>query len=154
MLPINIKIERGGTIRVFLRGGEATAESEDEVILDVDHAGHWMRGIEILGSVGFDLARAVRPFNPKRPLEAGRVGVTYDEEANAAFFYMRMKTLPPGIAPKYAHSITPPALFGLDQQGGLVWVSFSSEEANESPEDFLAFVDAPVERETTGPNTK
>jgi uncharacterized protein YuzE len=153
MLPINIRIESDGVIRVFLRSVEAKTQVEEEVILDVDHAGHWIRGIEILGSVGFDLARAVRPFSPKRPLEAGRVGVTYDEEANAAFFYMQMKALPPGVAANYSHSITPPADFGLDEHGGLVWVSFSSQEANNSPEDFLALVDASVERTMTGQNT-
>jgi len=154
MLTVRLRIEHEGKITVYLRNAETASEMEDEVNLDVDHAGHWFRGIEILGSVGFDLARAVRPFNPKRPLEAGRVGVTYDEEANAAFFYMKMKTLPPGIAARYSHSITPPARFGLDKQGGLVWISFSTEEANESPEDFLALVDAPVERTITGQNAK
>jgi hypothetical protein len=150
MLPIGIRIEHDGKITVHLRNAETTSEMDDEVILDVDHAGHWLRGIEVLESVGFDLARAVRPFDPKRPSEAGGVGVTYDEEANAAFFHVKM-TLPSGTAPRYAHSITPPARFGLDRQGGFVWVTFSAQEANENPEDFLAFVDAPVEKEPTGP---
>ena len=74
-----------------------------------------MRGIEILESVGFNLARAVMPFNPKCPLEAGGVGVTYDGEANAAFFYVRMKALPAASAVRYSHSITPPARFGFDR---------------------------------------
>ena len=145
MLPMTLKIEPDGTVKVFLRDVEATAEMEDEVILDVDHAGHWIRGIEILESVGFDLARAVMPFNPKRPLEAGGVGVTYDGDANAAFFYVKMKAMPAASAVRYSHSITPPARFGVDKQGGLVWVSFSAKEANENSEDFLSLVDAPVE---------
>ena len=40
MLPMTLKIEPDGTVKVFLRDVEATAEIEDEVILDVDHAGH------------------------------------------------------------------------------------------------------------------
>jgi len=154
MLPVSIKIEHDGKVTVYLRNAETASEMEDEVILDVDHAGHWIRGIEVLGSVGFDLARAVRPFNPKCPSEARGVGVTYDEEANAAFFHVKMRTLPSGVTPKYAHSITPPARFGLDRQGGFVWVSFSTKEANENPEDFLAFVDAPFGRDLTGRNAK
>jgi len=151
MSPMSVRIERDGQIRVNLRHAETASEMDDEVILDVDHAGHWIRGIEVIGSVGFDLARAVRPFNPKSPSEAHGVGVTYDEEANAAFFHVKM-AFPSGVASRYAHSITPPARFGLDEQGGFVWVTFSAEEANENPEDFLAFVDTPVEREATGPN--
>lgn len=55
-MPYTVRIDPDGTIKVFLRDVEATEEMEDEVILDVDHAGHWIRGIEILESVGFDLA--------------------------------------------------------------------------------------------------
>jgi uncharacterized protein YuzE len=149
MLPISIKIEHDGKITVQLRSAETASEMDDEVILDVDHGGHWIRGIEVLGSVGFDLARAVKPFEPKTPSEASRTGVSYDRDANAAFFYLQM-AFPAGIAPRYAHSITPAARFGLDRQGGFVWVSFSAQEANENPDDFLEFLDAPVERETTG----
>ena len=150
MFPTRVKIEHDGKITVYLRDVEATSEIDDEVILDVDHEGHWIRGIEVLGSVDFDLARAVKPFEPKTPSEAHRTGVSYDRGANAAFFYMQI-TFPAGIAPRYAHSITPDARFGLDREGGFVWVSFSAQEANENPEDFLAFLEVPIERETMGP---
>jgi hypothetical protein len=150
MFPTSIKIERDGKITVHLRNAETASEMDDEVILDVDHAGRWIRGIEVIGSVGFDLAGAVKPFKPKSPSEARGFGVTYDEDANAGFFHVRM-AFPSGVPSKYAHSITPPARFGLDEQGGFVWVTFSAEEANKNPWDFLAFVDAPVERETDCP---
>lgn len=142
MLPVSIRIAHEGMITVHLRNAETVCEMDDEVILDVDHAGRWIRGIEIIESVGFDLARAVRPFNPKSPGEGHRAGVTYDEQANAAFFYITMKTSTDGIAAKYSHSITPSARFGLDKQGGLLWISFSAKEANASPEGFLDLVDA------------
>jgi len=145
-MPITFRIEPDGVVRVLLRAVEVASEIDDEVILDVDHEGHWLRGIEILESVGFDLAQAVKPFNPKRPQEAAGVGVTYDAEANAAFFHLRMRTLPLGKATRYSHSITPAARFGLDKQGGLVWISFSVKEANANPEDFLSLVDAPFMR--------
>ena len=55
---------------------------------------------------------------------------------------------------KYSHSITPMARIGLDEQGGLVWVSFLPEVGNGNPADFLARVDAPVENTTNGQNEK
>jgi uncharacterized protein YuzE len=153
-MPITFRIEADGAVKVLLRAAEVASQMDDEVILDVDHEGHWLRGIEILESVGFDLARAVKPFNPKRPLEAAGIGVTYDADANAAFFHLKMKTLPLGKTTRYSHSITPAARFGLDNQGGLVWIAFSVDEANASPEDFLSLVDAPIERLTAGKNAK
>ena len=112
MLPVNLRIDRDRKILVYLRKAETAVEMETELILDVDHAGRWMRGIEMLESVDFDLATAVKPFKPRRPLESDKVGVTYDPEANAAFFYLSMKGPAAGICKddpkfKYSHSITP-----------------------------------------------
>jgi hypothetical protein len=64
--------------------------------------------------------------------------------------YFAMKTLrtPPRIETpdfKYSHSITPEARFGLDDEGGLVWVRFRPEEANASVQDFVSLIEAPVE---------
>ena len=78
-----------------------------------------------------------------------------DEEANAAFFYFSMKTLPtpPGVdAPdfKHSHSITPDARFGFDDEGGLVWVRFRPAEANGNVQDFVSLIEAPVEDTETG----
>ncbi len=159
MLPVNLRIDREGKIFVYLRKAKTVVEMETELILDVDHAGRWMRGIEMLGSVDFDLATAVKPFNPRRPLESDKVGVTYDPEANAAFFYLSMKGPAARIRKddpkfKYSHSITPMARIGLDEQGGLVWVSFLPEVGNGNPADFLARVDAPVDNTTNGQNEK
>ena len=108
----------------------------------------WIRGLELLGSVDFNLARAVRPFNPRPPLSEGESGVTYDEEANAAFFYFRMKKLDTsqrGGAPvRYSHSLTPDARFGFDNDGGLLWVRFFLPNKIGNAADFLGFIDAPI----------
>jgi|SRR3954469_21461886 hypothetical protein len=123
--------------------------------VELDKDGRWIRGLELLGGSDFNLERAVKPFHPKRPSEAGRSGVTYDEEANAAFFYFSMKTLPTpsGIDTpdfKYSHSITPEARFGLDEEGGLVWTRFRPEEANANVRDFVSLIEAPVEDTESG----
>jgi hypothetical protein len=126
------------------------SEKHGEAIVDVDHDGRWIRGLELLGGSDFNLARAVKPFHPKRPSEARWIGVTYDEEADAAFFYFSMKicsTLPGIDTPdfKYSHSITPDALFGFDDEGGLVWVRFRPAETNASVQDFVSLIEVSVE---------
>ena len=131
------------------------SEKDGEAIVDVNHDGRWIRGLELLGGSDFNLERAVKPFHPKRPSEAGRSGVTYDEEANAAFFYFSTKMLPTpsGIDTpdfKYSHSITPEARFGFDEEGGLVWTRFRPEEANANVRDFVSLIEAPIEDTESG----
>jgi hypothetical protein len=150
LIPVFLKVEPDKQLTVYLREARTTSEKDDEAIVDVNHDGRWIRGLELLGGGDFNLARAVKPFHPKRPSEARRVGVTYDEEANAAFFYFSMKTLPtpPGIDTadfKYSHSITSDARFGFDDEGGLVWVRFRPEEANASVQDFVSLIEAPIQ---------
>ena len=152
MIPASFKVEPNKQVTVVLRKARTAFEKDGEAIVDVNHDGRWIHGLELLGSVDFNLARAVRPFQPKPP-DAERIGVTYDEEADAAFFYFSMRPLPTpsGIdAPdfKYSHSITPDARFGFDEEGGLVWVRFSPAKANAKVQDFLALVDAPIEEES------
>ncbi len=125
VIPVSFKVEPNKQVTVLLRRARTASEKGGEAIVDVNHDGRWIRGLELLGGCDFNLARAVRPFQPKRPFEVGRIGVTYDEEANAAFFYFSMKRLatPSGIdVPdlKYSHSITPAARFGFDGEGGLI----------------------------------
>lgn len=150
MIPVLFKVEPDRQLTVYLRQARTTSEKDDEAIVDVNHDGRWIHGLELLGGGDFNLARAIKPFHPKRPSEAGRIGVTYDEEANAAFFYFSMKTLPTprGIDTpdfKYSHSITPDTRFGFDDEGGLIWVRFRLEEANASVQDFVSLIEAPVE---------
>jgi hypothetical protein len=153
VIPFSFKIKPDKQVTVYLRSARTAFEKDGEAIVDVNHDGIWIHGLELIGSSDFNLARAVRPFHPKRPFEAARIGVTYDEEANAAFFYFSMKgspTLSGADTPdlKYSHSITPIARFGFDEEGGLVWVRFSCEEANANVQDFLSLVDAPREEKS------
>ena len=150
MIPVLFKVEPDKQVTVYLREAQTAMEKDGEAIVDVNHDGRWIRGLELLGSHDFSLARAVKPFHPRRPLVGERVGVTYDEEANAAFFYFSLKTLPtpPGIAApdfKYSYSITPAARFGFDREGGLVWLRFSPHDANANVHDFVSLIEAPVE---------
>ena len=155
MIPVRFKVEADKQLTVHLRNATSTFEKDGEAIVDVNHDGRWIRGLELIGGSDFNLARAVKPFHPKRPFEAGRIGVTYDEEANASFFYFSEKSLPTpaGIDTpdfKYSYSITPAARFGFDAEGGLVWVRFSPTEANADIEDFVSLIDAPVEDTESG----
>src|SRR5689334_11985810 len=123
MLPIRIVLDSDDSVTVHLRVNQTVRTVRSEAILDVDHAGRWIRGIELLGSIDFNLARAVMPFKPRRPLLSKSESVTYDEEADAAFIYIPMK--PPATdlldTPfRYSHSITPEAEFAFDADGGLV----------------------------------
>jgi hypothetical protein len=150
VIPVRFKVEPDNQLTVYLREARTASEKDNEAIVDVNHDGRWIRGLELLGGGDFNLPKAVKPFHPKRPSEAGRIGVTYDEEANAAFFYFAMKKLrtPPGIETpdfKYSHSITPGSRLGLDDEGGLIWARFRPDEANASVQDFVSLIEAPVE---------
>lgn len=150
MLPIRIILDSDDSVTVHLRDSQAVSTVRSEAILDVNHAGRWIRGIELLGGVDFNLARAVKPFRPRRPLVSKSGGVTYDEEVNAAFIYVSMKspeTDSIDTALKYSHSITPETEFALDSEGGLVWLRFSTRDANKSSADFVSLIDAPIERQ-------
>jgi len=95
----------------------------------------------------------VAPFRVQEP-ELGDVGggkklrVTYDPEADAAFFYLpygsRFQTLSQGEREKitkYSHSINPTATCELDSAGGLVSVSVPTADAIAPFEVFLRLFD-------------
>ena len=151
MLPTRIILDSDELVTVYLRDAQSARTVRSEAILDVNSAGRWIRGIELLGVVDFNLEKAVKPFNPRRPLSGESSGVTYDEEANAAFIYFSMKppdAYRPETALKYSHSITPIAELALDAEGGLLWLRFSPREANKSSADFVSLINAPVEHVT------
>ena len=148
MLPTRITLAPDELVTVHLRDVQSAHTVRSEAILDVNNAGRWIRGIELLGGVGFSLEAAVKPFNPRRPLSGESGGVTYDEEANAVFIYFSRKsplTHVPETALKYSHSITPNAELAFDSQGGLVWLRFSPRDTNKSAADFVSLIDAPVQ---------
>jgi hypothetical protein len=151
VLPTRIVLDSDELVTVYLRDAQSARPVRSEAILDVNGAGRWIRGIELLGGVDFNLEKAVKPFNPRRPLSGESSGVTYDEEVNAAFIYFSMKSPDihlPETALKYSHSITPIAELALDAEGGLLWLRFSPREANKSSADFVSLINAPVEHVT------
>jgi hypothetical protein len=150
LLPLRIILEPDELLTVHLRENEVARTLRSEAILDVNHAGRWIRGIELVGGVDFNLAKAVKPFKPTRPSMGGSSGVTYDEEANATFIYFSMKPPKPESPQtvlKYSHSITPEAEFAFDSAGGLLWLRFSPRDGNKSAADFVSLIDAPIERQ-------
>jgi hypothetical protein len=151
VLPTRIILGSDELVMVHLRDAQSVRTVRSVAILDVNHAGRWIRGIELLGGVDFNLETAVGPFNPRRQLSGKSGSVTYDEEANAAFIYFSMKsphTHLPETALKYSHSITPIAELAFDSDGGLVWLRFSSRDANKSSADFVSLINAPIEHVT------
>jgi len=126
---------------VYLREDVGAAqEKQGEVILDINRSGNWVRGFEMIGGfVPFSVANAVSPFHPVRP-EPPRIPeprtVTYDPEADAAFFYLeydprfsRLTANGRAELQMISHSLNPTALYGLDGSGGLVWVKIPIADA-------------------------
>jgi hypothetical protein len=129
----NLTVESPELIRVLLRHGlEAAQQKQGEVILDLNRSGNWVRGFEIVGGfVPFSVEKAVRPFEPVMPIPNVVVPgiVTYDPQADAAFFYLEYNPSFTGLTPNkqvelnvVSHSVSPTAIYGLDDFGGLVWV--------------------------------
>jgi len=151
VLPTRITLHGDGWLTLHLREAQPARTVSREVILDVNDAGRWIRGIELLGGAEFDLARAVGPLNPRKRLSEESNGVTYDEEANAAFLYFSMRSRPPDApetALKYSRSISANAELAFDSAGGLVWLRFSPRHTTGSLADFVSLIDAPLERFT------
>jgi hypothetical protein len=149
MIPISIEIGADGNLTVQLRHADSVAEQEGEAIIDVNRDERWIHGLELIGGFcDFNLARAVKPFHPDPPRLGQTAGVTYDQEADAAYIYFSIKqpAFPsiPSPERRYAISITPTARFGLDNEGGLVWVKFSIEKLKIGVEEFVSLIDAPV----------
>jgi hypothetical protein len=106
-----------------------------------------VRGFEIVGGfVPFSIAKAVSPFAPVRPMppsipEPGTV--TYDPAADAAFFYLDYDPTFNQLTPEervelqtVSHSVSPIAVYGLDESGGLVWIEVPLGDLA-SPDRFL-----------------
>ena len=129
-----IMVESSSLVSVYLRETtESVSHKQGEVILDLNHSGSWVQGLEIVGGfVPFSVAKAISPFEPVRPTfpDAPKPGtVTYDPEADAAFIFLEYD---PSFAAltlqaqrklkKVSHSVNPVATYGLDERGGLVWI--------------------------------
>jgi hypothetical protein len=75
MIPVLFKVEPGKQLTVYLREARTASEKDGDAIVDVNHAGRWIRGLEMLGGGDFNLARAVKPFR------LGRIGGTIEGES-------------------------------------------------------------------------
>jgi hypothetical protein len=147
MLPLRIIIGNDASVRAILREGAAVRVLQSEAIIDVNHDGHWLRGVELIGGINFNLEKAVKPFTPERPLSRRSSDVSYDVQADAAFLYFKMKEQKSEKALRYSHSMTPDAEFAFDKGDGLLWIRFSPSEENSSTLDFVSLIDTTV---TTG----
>jgi len=127
-----------------------------DVLADVNRAGNWVRGLELLGSAGFSLERALAPFNPKPSVASVRSAqvelvVTYDGNADAGFLYLPYAS-PASIERelqsdplllKCSRSVEDEsATFGLNSDRELVYVRFKVP-TSERPETFLRLFGSP-----------
>jgi hypothetical protein len=121
-------------VKVRLSDAPVTTECAGDVIADVNRLGNWIRGLELLGTAGFSLERALAPFRPTLRAASVRspqaeLAVTYDGEADAGFLYLPYAS-PASVEHdpallEYSHSIEDDsATFGLSADDGLVWVRF------------------------------
>jgi hypothetical protein len=139
-------------VEVLLSDAAVDRELTGNVIADVNRFGNWIRGIELLGSAGFSLERALAPFSPKLRAASIRfplteLAVTYDGEADAGFLYLPYAS-PAGVEHdpallKCSHSIEDEsATFGLSAERGLVFVRFRVP-ARERLDTFLQLFGSP-----------
>jgi hypothetical protein len=140
------------TVEVRLSNVAVESERIGDVIADVNRLGNWIRGLELLGTAGFSLERALAPFDPKpragsvRSAQAA-LTVTYDPEADAGFLYLPCASpesveRDPALL-EYSHSIEDEsAAFGLSADKGLVFVRFRVP-ASVSLEAFLQLFGSP-----------
>ncbi len=145
MLPRRIIIGNDASVKAILREGAAVRVLHSEAIIDVNHDGRWLRGIELIGGVDFNLEKATKPFAPQQPLSRQSSDVSYDGEADAAFLYFKMKEQKGEESLRYSHSIiTPDAEFAFDERDGLLWIRFSPTKENSNAVDFVSLIDTTV----------
>ena len=145
-MHMRIVADAGGSVHVQLRNGEVAVERRGEIIVDLNHDGHWIRGFEVIGGMmDFSLSAATRPFLYSK---LGGLKVTYDEEADAAYFYLpynrrftKLRRDEQQSAETYSHSVNPTGIYRFDAQGGLLSVVIPTADAVKSVEDFLFFFD-------------
>lgn len=146
VIHMRIVADAGGNVLVQLRDGEVAVERRGEIIVDLNHDGHWIRGFEVIGGMmDFSLNAATKPFFPSK---LGGLRVTYDEEADADYFYLpygrrftRLRRDEQQSAETYSHSVNPTGLYRFDAQGGLLSVVIPTADAVKSVDDFLFFFD-------------
>lgn len=151
-----IEVKAGDEIILWLSSErEAVKAARGEAILDVNGQGNWIRGLELIsGFIDFPLGKALKPFDPIRPFPPGQsrppgtVTLDYEEGDELAFLYLLYGDtfihLPEGERTrllKVDQSImNPNCEFGLDAEGGLVWVKLPMADLSAGPEALLALL--------------
>jgi len=142
----------GSYVVVGLSMRQAVEEKHGEIIFDVNERGNWVHGFEMVGGfVDFSVEKAVRPFKPKRPnfseVHPRTAFVTYDPDADAAFVYLNYTQsatkVPDDVWAELmtvSQGVNPSALYGLDADGGLVWVKIPIADVIGSLGQFLELV--------------
>ncbi len=146
MSHMRIVADPSGNVRVQLRNGEVVAERRGEVVVDLNHDGHWIRGFEVVGGMmDFSLKAATKPLLSSKQ---GGLTVKYDEEADAAFFYIpygrrftKLRKDDQQSAETYSHSFNPTSLYRFDAQDGLLEVVIPTADAVRNVHDFLFYFD-------------
>lgn len=143
-----------GNVLLRLRNCLPDVRKPAEVIIDLNSQGNWIRGFEMVGGMfDFSLRKAVEPFRAREP-EVGDVGggeiltVTYDPEADAAYWYLPygsrfrvLSSVERDRITRYSYSINPTATCQLDADGGLVSVLVPTADATGPIETFLYLFD-------------
>lgn len=135
-----------GNVFVELRDGQVVVERRGEIIVDLNNEGHWIRGFEVIGGMkDFSLKAATKPFLSGK---LNGLRVTYDQEADAAYFYIpygrrftNLRRDEQQSAETYSHSVNPTGLYRFDAQDGLVSVVIPTADAVKDVDDFLFFFD-------------
>ena len=150
-----ILVEKGDEVLLLLRPDvQVTEQKVGEAILDVNQFGNWIGGLELLSVfLNFSLEKAVRPFDPV-PISLGTSDptgtVTYEKDDGDEMVYIYMLyddnvcSLPHqerALLLKIDHQIeNPHCRFGLDSEGGLVYVRLPMADLSSPPETLLALL--------------
>lgn len=143
---MKIMAEPNGNVHIHLRDVEVAIERRGEIVVDLNLEGHWIRGFEVIGGMmDFSLKIATSPFLSAKP---GGLTVTYDNEADAAYFgirygsrFAKLSQQERQFAETYSYSVNPTGLYRFDVRGGMVSVVIPTADLVRNVEDFLFFFD-------------
>jgi hypothetical protein len=91
------------------------------------------------------IEQATKPFHPELPdsskVHRRKPAVTFDPEADAAFFYLEYSAEIMNCSAedwarlmKVSHGVNPTSTYGLDADGGLVWIRIPTADVTGPPE--------------------
>src|SRR2546427_832243 len=150
-----ILVEKGDEVVLLLRpDAQVTQQKVGEAILDANQFGNWVGGLELLSVfLDFSLEKAVRPFGPvpislNTSYPPGTVTYERDDGDEMVYIYVlydeAVRSLPHAERArllKIDHQIeNPHCRFGLDCEGGLVYVRLPMADLSSPPETLLALL--------------